>query len=148
MATHEQYILHVTAGATYDTKKHQDVRVNSEIPVDISSDLLDARVHMRIKDYRGMLPSSSHHLSSLMPLQHPSPPSAHRLPSTAHPLTHRRSTRRLPQNLTLLLDAPTPVRPLLHLLLLHAETRHRRRQARFWKRLRPPDSRPLTAAVR
>ncbi|CAN9267545.1 unnamed protein product [Alternaria alternata] len=53
MATHEQYILHVTAGATYDTSKHQDVLVNSEKPVDVSSDLIDAKIHMRIKDYRG-----------------------------------------------------------------------------------------------
>jgi hypothetical protein len=59
MAHPEQYILHVTAGATYDTSKHQDVLVNSEKPVDISSDLIDARLHMRIKDYRGMLPSST-----------------------------------------------------------------------------------------
>lgn len=57
MATHEQYILHVTAGATYDTSKHEDVLVNSEKPVDISSDLIDARVHMRIKDYRGTPPT-------------------------------------------------------------------------------------------
>jgi len=70
MATHEQYILHVTAGATYDTSKHEDVLVNSEKPVDISSDLIDARVHMRIKDYRG---TPSHLDPSIMlPLQHSS----------------------------------------------------------------------------
>jgi len=69
MATHEQYILHVTAGATYDTSKHSDVLVNSEKPVDISSDLIDARVHMRIKDYRGTPPTWT-------------PPS--RCPSNAH----------------------------------------------------------------
>lgn len=50
---HEQYILRVTAGATYDTKDHQDVLVNTEKPVHISSDLIDAKIHMRIKDYRG-----------------------------------------------------------------------------------------------
>jgi hypothetical protein len=64
MAHHEQYMLHVTAGATYDTSKHEDVLVNTEKPVDISSDLIDARIHMRIKDYRGTLlslgPSSSY----------------------------------------------------------------------------------------
>ena len=59
MAHPDQYILHVTAGATYDTSKHQDVLVNSEKPVDISSDLIDARLHMRIKDYRGTLPAST-----------------------------------------------------------------------------------------
>lgn len=69
MATHEQYILHVTAGATYDTSKHEDVLVNSEKPLDISSDLIDARVHMRIKDYRGTHPT-------------PAPPSC--CPSNAH----------------------------------------------------------------
>lgn len=51
---HEQYILRVTAGATYDTTKHQDVLVNTEKPSQISSDLIDAAIHMRIKDYRGM----------------------------------------------------------------------------------------------
>jgi hypothetical protein len=67
MAHHEQYLLHVTAGATYDTSKHEDVLVNSEKPVDISSDLIDARIHMRIKDYRGTL-------LSLGPLSSPTPP--------------------------------------------------------------------------
>lgn len=55
MTSHEQYILRVTAGATYDVSKQQPVPVNSEKPVDISSDLIDARLHMRIKDYRGTL---------------------------------------------------------------------------------------------
>jgi hypothetical protein len=50
---HSQYILHVTAGATYDPKGHQDVLVNTEKPMHISSDLIDAKIHMRIKDYRG-----------------------------------------------------------------------------------------------
>ncbi|CAO2657131.1 Nn.00g032570.m01.CDS01 [Neocucurbitaria sp. VM-36] len=54
MAHHEQYMLRVTAGATYDSTKHEDVLVNSEKPVDISSDLIDAKIHMRIKDYRGL----------------------------------------------------------------------------------------------
>ena len=54
MAHHEQYMLRVTAGATYDTKTHQDVLVNSEKPIHLSSDYIDAKLHMRIKDYRGM----------------------------------------------------------------------------------------------
>ncbi|KAH7402893.1 hypothetical protein BKA66DRAFT_449713 [Pyrenochaeta sp. MPI-SDFR-AT-0127] len=54
MAHHEQYILRVTAGATYDASKHEDVLVNSEQPVKISSDLIDAKIHMRIKDFRGL----------------------------------------------------------------------------------------------
>jgi hypothetical protein len=51
----KQYMLHVTAGATYDTKDHHDVLINTEKPMHISSDLIDAKLHMRIKDYRGTL---------------------------------------------------------------------------------------------
>ncbi|KAH6620542.1 hypothetical protein C7974DRAFT_399958 [Boeremia exigua] len=51
---HESYELRVTAGATYDRTKHQDVLVNSEKPLHISSDLIDAQIYMRIKDYRGL----------------------------------------------------------------------------------------------
>ncbi|UPX13452.1 uncharacterized protein EKO05_0003960 [Ascochyta rabiei] len=51
---HEQYELRVTAGSTYDRSKHQDVPVNTEKPVHISSDLIDAQVHVRIRDYRGL----------------------------------------------------------------------------------------------
>ena len=79
MATHEQYILHVTAGATYDTSKHQDVLVNSEKPVDFSSDLIDAKIHMRIKDYRG----------TLRALAYPHPPMVEVLPAS---LLSRRET--------------------------------------------------------
>jgi len=64
-------MLHVTAGATYDTTKHEDVLVNTEKPVNISSDLLDATIHMRIKDYRGLpeeSPSTSPYFSTP---QHP-----------------------------------------------------------------------------
>ncbi|KAF2845315.1 DUF1769-domain-containing protein [Plenodomus tracheiphilus IPT5] len=71
MALHEQYMLRVTAGATYDTAKHQDVLVNSEKPLQISSDLIDAQLHMRIKDYRGLpkgSPSTSPYFASP---QHP-----------------------------------------------------------------------------
>ncbi|KAF7444205.1 DUF1769-domain-containing protein [Pyrenophora tritici-repentis] len=53
MAHHEQYMLRVTAGATYDVSTHENVLVNTEKPVQIQSDLIDATVHMRIKDYRG-----------------------------------------------------------------------------------------------
>ena len=71
VAHHEQYMLHVTAGATYDTTKHDDVLVNTEKPVQISSDLIDATIHMRIKDYRGLpkgSPSTSPYFSTP---QHP-----------------------------------------------------------------------------
>lgn len=47
-------MLHITAGATYDASKHEDVPVNTEKPIHISSDLIDASIHMRIKDYRGI----------------------------------------------------------------------------------------------
>ncbi|KAJ4983392.1 F-box domain containing protein [Stagonosporopsis vannaccii] len=55
---HEKYELRVTAGSTYDRTKHSDVLVNTEKPLHISSDLIDAQIHVRIKDYRG-LPKSS-----------------------------------------------------------------------------------------
>ncbi|KAF1949941.1 DUF1769-domain-containing protein [Byssothecium circinans] len=65
-AHHENYILKVTAGATYDRTKHQDVLVNTEKPVHISSEHLDARIHVRVKDYRGLpegSPSTSPYFS-------------------------------------------------------------------------------------
>ncbi|KAJ8105121.1 hypothetical protein OPT61_g10370 [Boeremia exigua] len=68
---HEKYELRVTAGATYDRTKHQDVLVNTEKPLHISSDLIDAQIHMRIKDYRGLpagSPSTSPYFSTP---QHP-----------------------------------------------------------------------------
>lgn len=55
MTSHEQYILRVTAGTTYDVSKHAPVLVNTEKALAISSDFIDARIHMRIKDYRGTL---------------------------------------------------------------------------------------------
>ncbi|KAF1842284.1 DUF1769-domain-containing protein [Cucurbitaria berberidis CBS 394.84] len=67
MAHHEQYMLRVTAGATYDSSKHEDVLVNSEKPIIISSDLTDAKIHMRIKDFRGLpkgSPSTSPYFST------------------------------------------------------------------------------------
>lgn len=50
---HEQYMLKITAGPTYAPASHQDVLVNTEKPVHISSSLIDAKIHMRVKDYRG-----------------------------------------------------------------------------------------------
>jgi hypothetical protein len=52
---HEQYMLRVTAGATYDPKDQKDVLINTEKPMHISSDLIDVTLHMRIKDYRGTI---------------------------------------------------------------------------------------------
>ncbi len=50
---HEQYFLRVTAGHTYDEAAQKQVLVNTEKPVQISSDLIDAEVYVRIRDYRG-----------------------------------------------------------------------------------------------
>jgi hypothetical protein len=61
MAHHEQYMLRVTAGATYDASKHEPILVNSEKPVHVDSDLIDAKIHMRIKDYRGTVPPPIDH---------------------------------------------------------------------------------------
>ncbi|KAF2110488.1 hypothetical protein BDV96DRAFT_624100 [Lophiotrema nucula] len=71
MAHHEQYILRVTAGSTYDTSRHEDVHVNSEKHVSISSAHIDARVTVRVKDFRGLpkgSPSTSPYFSTS---QHP-----------------------------------------------------------------------------
>ena len=54
---HEMYELRVTAGSTYDRTKHTTVPVNTEKPLHIESDLIDAQVRMRIKDYRGTPPN-------------------------------------------------------------------------------------------
>lgn len=50
---HENYILKVTVGSTYDVSKHTTVPVNTEKPTHISSEHLDAKVIVRVKDYRG-----------------------------------------------------------------------------------------------
>ncbi|OAL52747.1 DUF1769-domain-containing protein [Pyrenochaeta sp. DS3sAY3a] len=71
MALHEQYELRITAGATYDPSTQQEVLVNTEKPIIISSDLIDAKVHVRIKDFRGLpkgSPSTSPYFSTP---QHP-----------------------------------------------------------------------------
>lgn len=68
---HEQYMLKITAGPTYAPASHQDVLVNTEKPVHISSSLIDAKIHMRVKDYRGLpkgSPSTSPYFSTP---QHP-----------------------------------------------------------------------------
>lgn len=53
MADHTQYILKVTAGRDYDPKNHTDVRVNTADSVEISTEHLDAKIWVRVKDYRG-----------------------------------------------------------------------------------------------
>ena len=54
---HEMYSLRVTAGSTYDRTQHTTVPVNTEKPLHIESDLIDAQVRVRIKDYRGTPPN-------------------------------------------------------------------------------------------
>lgn len=54
MAEASQFVLKVTAGPTYDITKHQQVLVNTSTPTTISSDDLDATIHVRIKNYRGL----------------------------------------------------------------------------------------------
>ncbi|KAF2476680.1 DUF1769-domain-containing protein [Lindgomyces ingoldianus] len=71
MAYHENYILRVTAGHSYNPKTHQDVHVNSEKPVNISSDHIDAQIHIRIKDYRGLPPKSPSSSPYFYTPQHP-----------------------------------------------------------------------------
>lgn len=71
MVHHEQYILHVTVGPTYDRSTHKPIPVNSEKPIEISTSHLDASIKMRIKDYRGLpkgSPSTSPYFSTP---QHP-----------------------------------------------------------------------------
>lgn len=128
---HEQYILHITAGPTYNTKEHEDVLINTEKPVHISSDLIDAKIHMRIKDYRGTTIHSAHTSYKPILIQPPT-----------------RSPQRLTLHIALLLHPATSLRPLLHLLLLHSQTRHPRRPARLRQRLRPPDPRSPAPALR
>ncbi|KAI1809189.1 hypothetical protein GGS20DRAFT_580909 [Poronia punctata] len=58
----DKYILRVTAGSTYDISKHVLVPVNSPETVKISTDLIDAEINVRVKNYAGLphgAPSSS-----------------------------------------------------------------------------------------
>lgn len=58
MADPKKYQLQVTIGTSYDATTHQLVPVNTETPVELHSDRLDARVNVRIQNYRG-LPTGS-----------------------------------------------------------------------------------------
>ncbi|KAL0262518.1 hypothetical protein SLS55_001486 [Diplodia seriata] len=60
MADYTKYILKVTAGPDYDPKNHSEVRVNTADSVEISTEHLDAKVWVRVKDYRAQgLPHGS-----------------------------------------------------------------------------------------
>jgi hypothetical protein len=97
----KQYMLHVTAGATYDAKDHQDVLINTEKPMHISSDLIDAKLHMRIKDYRGISHSAPNGQTRLTNTLQVYPP--------AHP--RHRPTSRPPNTRTTATRYPSPSRP-------------------------------------
>lgn len=51
MSDSSKYVLRVTAGPTY--KDQKEIQVNTEKPYQIKSDLIDAEVKIRIKNFRG-----------------------------------------------------------------------------------------------
>ena len=50
----DQYLLRVTAGSSYDITTHQTVRVNHPTSTHISTALCDAKISVRIQNYRGL----------------------------------------------------------------------------------------------
>ena len=50
----DQYLLRVTAGSSYDITTHQTVQVNHPTSTHISTDLCDAKIAVRIQNYRGL----------------------------------------------------------------------------------------------
>jgi len=61
MADPKKYLLKVTAGPSYDNQEH--VHVNTSTPAKISTEHIDAHVHVRVKDFRGTklaVPQSKH----------------------------------------------------------------------------------------
>ncbi|TLD15796.1 uncharacterized protein PgNI_01415 [Pyricularia grisea] len=48
------YIIRVTAGTTRDVTEHKLVAVNTAEPLKIESDLIEARVNVRVKNYHGL----------------------------------------------------------------------------------------------
>lgn len=53
MAEARKYVLKVTVGPNYDTSTHQEVKVNTSSPVEVSTKDIDASVNVRIQNYRG-----------------------------------------------------------------------------------------------
>jgi hypothetical protein len=51
MADPKKYLLKVTAGPSYENQDR--VHVNTSTPAKISSDHIDAHIHVRVKDFRG-----------------------------------------------------------------------------------------------
>lgn len=66
MGDHQKFLLKVTGGHSYDPSAHTLVEVNSSKPLHISSPHIDASVHVRIQNYRGLpkgSPSTSPYFS-------------------------------------------------------------------------------------
>ena len=59
----DQYLLRVTAGSSYDTTTHQTIQVNQPAPTHISTAICDAKIAVRIQNYRG-LPRNSPNTST------------------------------------------------------------------------------------
>ncbi|KAL1801285.1 hypothetical protein ACET3X_001627 [Alternaria dauci] len=50
----DKYLLQVTAGPSYNTSEHEQVSVNGPDPTHVESDLVEAWIRVRIKDYHGL----------------------------------------------------------------------------------------------
>ncbi|KAI2638447.1 hypothetical protein GGS21DRAFT_440247 [Xylaria nigripes] len=50
----DKYIIRVTAGSNYNADEHVVVPVNSHQTVNISNDLIDAEINVRVKNYSGL----------------------------------------------------------------------------------------------
>ncbi|KAI0810186.1 hypothetical protein GGR55DRAFT_645644 [Xylaria sp. FL0064] len=62
----EKYVIRVTAGSDYNIDNHMVVPVNSHEIVNISNDLIDAEINVRVKNYGGLprnSPSTSPYFS-------------------------------------------------------------------------------------
>ncbi|KAF4977129.1 hypothetical protein FZEAL_6317 [Fusarium zealandicum] len=63
----ENYVLCITAGATYDKSQQVEVPINTTKPITIKSDLADIELNVRIQDYKGLprnSPTTSSYFSS------------------------------------------------------------------------------------
>ncbi|KAG9187560.1 hypothetical protein G6011_05431 [Alternaria panax] len=50
----DKYLLQVTAGPSYDASEHEQVSVNGPDPTHVESNLVEAWIRVRIKDYHGL----------------------------------------------------------------------------------------------
>ncbi|KAI9725946.1 MAG: hypothetical protein M1828_002274 [Chrysothrix sp. TS-e1954] len=66
MSEASKFRLLVTAGSSYDTSEHQLVPVNLSKPIHVKSDRIEAKINIRVQNYRGLpagSPSSSPYFS-------------------------------------------------------------------------------------